>query len=117
MLSACFQPAPHTFEVASSQGPVHLEFFIGNRQSRWSFQVEGVTQIDLAALMSVSDQCTDTGPWERMEVDDSETDNVLFERNLVADPICADDRLVWNGDDLVELASDEPWPGEIYDPP
>lgn len=116
VLAGCFQPSPHVFEIGSTAGPVHLEFAAGAVVSGQRYDVVGVTRVDLAGLMSVTEECTDARPVLSMEIDDSETDEVLLERDLVAEPICADDRLVWNGEDLVGIPEDEPWPDTIYDP-
>lgn len=104
-----------TFEVASTAGPVTLTFWINDqRQLAIHYRVSGRRQVSLLELGSPP--CTDTADsYESltMRIVDADGD-VLHEHDLLKEPACTDDRFVWDGQDLIELEQDDPWPDDLY---
>lgn len=117
LLSGCIvaiEASPKLFEVASTDGPIRLDFITAETIDVGTYRVSGVTNVDIEAISSGRCASGSPGRLLRMEIVDLETHQVVHDRDLGENPACHGDRFLWNGQELVQLEEGESWPDDVY---
>lgn len=121
MLTACeMGRGPEFIHLASTDSqPVSFEYGVEVAEGDFSTNREGPIR-GLAAIEvnTANGECTHRN---QLRIISDDTGEVLHQRDLMEDPVCDGDRLVWDGamlhklDDGGPFSDPEPWPDDIYD--